>query len=74
VLCGDRLGEGPVERRHVDEIDLISHPALGEERVGEEHELQRGDGTLDRHLDDVQNEPPARPGVERCCQRCRTVE
>ncbi len=61
MLCGDRLREGAVERGDVDEFDLVAHVALGEERVGEEHELERSDRALDRHLDDVHDEASTGP-------------
>jgi hypothetical protein len=54
-----RLGERPLERRRVDDLDLVAHAALGEERVGQERELQRRDRALDGHLGDVDHEPPA---------------
>ncbi len=55
-----RLREGAGERRHVDDVDRVAELAPREVRVAEERELERGDGTLDGHLDDVDREP-ARP-------------
>ena len=74
VLRGDRFGERALQRRHVGDLDLVAHAALGEERVGEEGELQRRDRALDRHLDDVHDEPAALPGRELVAQRGRAVE
>ncbi len=64
MLGGDRLGEGAVERRHVGQLDPSRMPRSREERVGEEHELERRHRALDRHLDDVQDELAAFPGFE----------
>ena len=49
-------------------------PALVEVPVGEEAELERGDRALDRHVDDVDDEPAAVERRQRGCQRGRTLE
>ena len=59
VRGGDRLGEGGVERRRVGDLDLRAHAALAQEPVGEEAELERRDRALDRHVDQVHDQPPA---------------
>ena len=67
--AGDRLRERAVERGDVDDLGAVAQATLGEEVVGQEGELQRGDGALDRHLGDVHDEPPAaEPGepVAQC--------
>ena len=74
VFSGDRLGEGTIEWSHVDEFDLVADALLGEEGVGEEHELHRCDRALDRHLDDVGDEATARPVGELLRERRRTVQ
>ena len=55
----DRLGERALERGDVVDLDLVAHPPLREERVGEEGELQRRNRALDRHLGHVDDEPAA---------------
>ena len=53
MLGGDRLRERRVERRHEGQLDPVAHLAVVEVPVGEEGELERGDGALDRHVDAV---------------------
>ena len=74
VLAGDRLGEGALQRGHVDDLDLVAHALLGEERVGQEGELQRRDRALDRHLGDVDDQPAALPGAQLLGQGGGAVE
>jgi hypothetical protein len=64
-----RLGERALERRRVDDLDLVAHAALGEERLGQEQELERRDRALDRHLGDVDHQPPPGEALERVAQR-----
>ena len=59
---GDRLGERPVERRDVGQLDPVADAALAEVPVGEEAELERRDRALDRHVDHVHDEPAAVEG------------
>jgi hypothetical protein len=59
ALGGDRLRERAVERRREHELDLLAKSALSEVPVGEECELERRDRTLDRHVDEVHDDPPA---------------
>src|ERR1039458_5394039 len=53
----DGLGEGSVQGRDERELDPVPQSALSQLPVGEEAELQRGHGTLDRHVDHVDHEP-----------------
>ena len=66
---GDRLGERALQRRHVGDLDPVAHAALGEERLGQEGELERRDRALDRHLDDVHDEPAAGQVAQLLAQR-----
>ena len=69
VLGGDRLGEGAVERRRVDELGAVADAALAQVPVGEEGELERRDRALDRHVDEVHDEAAAVEALERPSQR-----
>ena len=73
MLGGDRLGERARQRRGVDQLDPVAHPALPEVGVGEERELQRRDRALDRHVDDVHDQPAAVELGQRLGQGDRTV-
>ena len=68
---GDRLREGSVEWRRVGDLHLVAHAALGEVPISQEAELERRDGALDRHVDDVDDEPAAVEGRERGTERAR---
>ena len=70
MLRRDRLREAAVERRRKDDLGPVADPPLAEVPVGEERELDRCNGTLDRHVDDVHDEPSA---VERA-QRILTSQ
>ncbi|MPM62456.1 hypothetical protein SDC9_109328 [bioreactor metagenome] len=50
VTRGDRLGERPVQRRDVGDVDLVTHVSLAEVVLHQEDELQRRDRALDRHV------------------------
>ena len=65
MLGGDRLREGAVERRRVDELGAVADAALAQVPVGEEGELERRDRALDRHVDEVHDEPAAVEALER---------
>ena len=67
VLGGDRLGEGAVERGRVDELGAVADAALAQVPVGEEGELERRDRALDRHVDQVHDQPAAVEALERRC-------
>ncbi len=69
MLGGDRLGEGAVERGRVDELGAVADPALAQVPVGEEGELERRDGALDRHVDQVHYEAASVEALERTLQR-----
>ena len=73
-LRSNRLGEGAFQRRGVDDLDLIAHPLLCEERVSEEGELQRSHRALDGHLGDVDDEATALPCLEFVAQRHSALE
>ena len=62
---GDRLGEGARQRGHVDQLDPVAEAVLAQPGLGEEGELQRGHGALDRHLGDVDDEAAAVEALER---------
>jgi hypothetical protein len=47
----------------------VADAALVEVPVGEEAELERRDRALDRHVDDVDDEPPAVEVLERLLER-----
>ena len=64
MLGGDRLREGAVERRHVDELGLAAELPLTQVPVGQEGELERSDRALDRHVDEVDDQPAAVEAVE----------
>ena len=68
------LGERPVERRDVGQVDLVPDAALVEIRVGEEAELQRGDRALDRHVHHRNGPPAAIELGQRAPQRRRAVK
>ena len=72
VLGRDRLREGAVERRRVDELDAVPDAALAEVPVGEERELERCDRALDRHVDEVDDQPSSVEALEPCVKRGRT--
>ena len=57
--AGHRLGERAVQRRDVGEVHPVPDAAPAEVVVGEEAELQRRDRALDRHVDDVDDQPAA---------------
>ena len=65
VLGAGRLGKGAVERRHVDEVRAGAHPALTQVPVREEGELERRNRALDRHVDEVHDQPAAVEPVQR---------
>ncbi len=73
LSSGDRLGERRVERCHVGELDTIANASFAEEPIGEEAELEWGNGTLDRHVDDVDDDSPAGERGQRTFQRCRSL-
>ena len=52
-LRGHRLGEGAVEGSDVGELHAVADAPLAEVPIGQEAELERCHGALDRHLDDV---------------------
>ena len=54
---GDGLGERAVQGGDISQLDLVADTAFGEEPVGEEAELERGDRALDRQVDHVHHEP-----------------
>ena len=70
---GDRLCERAVERRGVSDLDLVADAATFEVPVGQEAELERGDWTLDGHVDDVDHKAAAfeigQGGLECCGTR-----
>ncbi len=70
-LRRDRLRERGIERRHVGDVDVVTDAALLEVPVGEERELQRRHRALDRHVDDVHDQPAAGNALERGVQRRR---
>mgnify|MGYP000199166085 CR=1 FL=1 len=67
---GARLGLGKraFERRREDDLDLVAHPPLGEERVHQEEELQRRHRALDGHLGDVDHQATAGPAGQPVAQ------
>ena len=64
ALRRDRLRERAVERRRVDELDLVPNAALPEVPVREERELEGGDRALDRHVDEIHDDASAVERVE----------
>jgi len=59
------------------QLDPVPDAALAEVPVSKEGELDRGDRALDRHVDDVDRDPPAvEPGqrVPQCRGSGRLVE
>ena len=73
--CSEATGfvKRAVERGRVDELDPIADPALAQVPVGEERELERRDRALDRHVDEVHDEPAAVEALQRLTQRDRAV-
>ena len=51
------LRERPVEWSDVGDVDVVADAPLVEEPVGQEGELQRRNRALDRHVDDVDDQP-----------------
>ena len=49
----------------VDELDAVADAALAQVPVGEERELERRDRALDRHVDEVDDQPAAVEALER---------
>src|SRR5215207_3850179 len=49
--------------------DTAADPALAQVPVGEEGELERRDRALDRHVDQVHDQPPAIEALERTAKR-----
>ena len=72
-LARDRLGERAVERGDKDDLGAVAKAAPGEEVVGEEGELQRCDGALDRHLGDVHDEATAAEACQPVAQGERAL-
>ena len=70
----DGLGERSVERRHEDDLDAVAEAALTQPRLGQERELQWGDGALDRHLGDVHDQASVVQALERDRKRLGTLE
>ncbi len=69
MLGSDGLRERTVERRRVGDVDLIADAALGEVPVGQEAELERCDGALDRHVDHVHHQTAPVEGLQRGAER-----
>ena len=69
MLGGDRLRERSVQRCCVDELGAAADPALAQVPVGEEGELEWRDRALDRHVDQVYDQPSAVEALERTVQR-----
>src|SRR4249919_2258440 len=69
MLGCDRLGEGTVERCRVDEFGSPADATLAQVPVGEEGKLERSNRTLDRHVDEIDDEASALEALERAVQR-----
>ena len=77
VLGGDRLRERSVQRCRVDELGAAADPALAQVPIGEENELEWRNRALDRHVDQIHDQPAAGEALERTVQRlgaCGAVE
>ncbi len=68
-----RLGERPVQRRDVGELDAVPDAAAAEVMVGQEAEFQRRDRALDRHVDDAHDQPAAGETVQGPAQGLGTL-
>jgi hypothetical protein len=68
MLGGDRLSEGTVERCRVDEFGSPADAALAQVPVGEEGKLERSNGTLDRHVNEIDDEASPLEALERVVQ------
>src|SRR5438094_278580 len=64
MLRGDRLRKGTVKRGCVHELRPCADAALTQVPVGEERELERRDRTLDRHVDEVDDQAAAVAAAE----------
>ena len=70
----DRLGERGVERRGVNELDVVADTAFAQVPVGQEAELQRCDRALDRHVDQVHDQPATVEGPQSIAKSRRALE
>jgi len=69
VFGGDRLRERTVEGSRIDELDPFADTALTQVPVGEEGELERRDRALDRHVDQVHDQPTSVETLQRTPER-----
>ena len=68
TVCVDRRG------RRIDDLRLVPNALLGQIPVGQTHELDRGDRTLDRHFDHVDDQPSTLEIGKRSLKRLRAFE
>ena len=61
---GDGFGEGAGHRGDVDDFRFLAQALFLQPGIGEEGELERGHGALDRHFTDVDDKAPALPGLQ----------